>query len=858
MNRFLILFPITILACVAFAQTPVLNTYQPTQVKCNNLGSISLSPIYPGYTYDYGQLTALYSGHIATNGLSGTLSFEYGETLTYGHQIVIGTISNDTTVSANVTTTFQNSYPMQYYCRLKFVTASGIYYGNEIAYVPAPSQFTHCEMKRYGRSSPMQGPEMVLQNFNDYPLTMNVIWNTNYGTFTLGCVRYEREHVFSNNDAYPEMAEFQIIDNGYLREHVYLQPNSYWDDSYPAVFDLWFYPMGMVFNSVNGVLSQGFMFGVHSLSDTPVTFTGINILAEEFTFTVPAYSSPIVICPMPDPNHAMEVQLELRNNDQSQWYYNAKPLPWEGTSTLNSIPISLTADSATFDLVNSTDSTQTAVVRSFDGTTVNRYPIDAYATQRITVANQHWYLGIVVNNLMGPWAASGTDFVLIKEMIPGRQINLTVATDSLFISSNPIHADTIRLTSRIAWNASCSANWVTLGRTTGDGGIPLPVTASPNTTTANRHAMVYIATASGDIDSVAVKQYPVEDNALAFDGVDDNVVISTGVDLGSTNGYTIETWLKWTPNSTSDVQFICAKANEQMEIHTGPNLIRFIPRLGVYIDAAYSIPVGVWTHIACEFDASQSLGKIFVNGFEQPVSVTGSLSSAFYSSTANFQLGRRNDGSRALKGCLDGFRVWNGIRTQTQLWETLQRQISVADYPTLICDYNFNEGSSGQNNARIGILPDRTGHGFDGVLLNFALTDTTSNWVASEVVDTHLNTPYQPMMPTQLTVTTSGINADLAWNQVTHDIYGGPVAVTNYIIYYRSNLTNTWQYLNYTTGVDATTYTHTGVVRFSPAMYYRVTAITGGASSSDCLRTIPVGTSEMEVQRILGVSLQNR
>lgn len=78
--------------------------------------------------------------------------------------------------------------------------------------------------------------------------------------------------------------------------------------------------------------------------------------------------------------------------------------------------------------------------------------------------------------------------------------------------------------------------------------------------------------------------------------------------------------------------------------------------------------------------------------------------------------------------------------------------------------------------------------------------------------------------------------------------------VQYYLVYFRNSATIPWQYLTSTTGAYSTTFTHVNVVRFSPQMYYQVTAWYGNSSDDSfdrIIRTIPVGTPESEVIRIL-------
>ena len=108
--------------------------------------------------------------------------------------------------------------------------------------------------------------------------------------------------------------------------------------------------------------------------------------------------------------------------------------------------------------------------------------------------------------------------------------------------------------------------------------------------------------------------------ALDFDGTDDYALLNSNATL-DVNQFTIETWVKWDRNNAAAVDFICGRGLEQMEIHLGNGLdntrIRFIPVAGVYLDApTNTLPSGTWVHLACVYNPSAGLAKMYVNGVD--------------------------------------------------------------------------------------------------------------------------------------------------------------------------------------------------------------------------------------------------
>jgi hypothetical protein len=240
-------------------------------------------------------------------------------------------------------------------------------------------------------------------------------------------------------------------------------------------------------------------------------------------------------------------------------------------------------------------------------------------------------------------------------------------------------------------------------------------------------------------------------NALNFDGTNDYVVATDNDN--SLTAFTIEAWVKWTPSAATDVQFICGKGVAQMELHTGggagANGLRFIPTTQVYLDAANVLPTGVWTHVAVVYNPSESLAKMYINGVE--VSLTNGgvnpLSTAIANTATPFYIGSRSDASYRFNGSMDEVRVWNQVRSQSEIQADMDNAISAAS-SGLINYYNFNEGTTGSM-----MLPDLTSNGHNGTLTNFALTGSTSNWVES----------YAMIVPTA-TAATSITNAGFTAN----------------------------------------------------------------------------------------------
>ena len=315
-------------------------------------------------------------------------------------------------------------------------------------------------------------------------------------------------------------------------------------------------------------------------------------------------------------------------------------------------------------------------------------------------------------------------------------------------------------------------------------------------------------------------------NALNFDGTNDYVVAADN-DNGLT-AFTIEAWVKWSPTTTSDVNFICGKAYEQMEIHTGggagANGVRFIPTTGVWLDAANVLPTGVWTHVAVVYKPSTSTAKMYINGQEVSLNTTaGTIGTTLQSTATPFYIGCRSGATPLyFKGSIDEVRVWNLVRSQAQIQADMDNAIS-ASSSGLINYYNFNEGTTGST-----MLPDLTSNGNNGTLTNFALTGATSNWVESYAM-------VAPIATAATSVSVSGFTVN--WTAPTTG------TVNNYLLDVATDAAFTSLVSGYNPKTIAAPSTSSSVTGLSShtQYYYRLradkTSITGQGAYSNAIST---------------------
>ncbi len=352
----------------------------------------------------------------------------------------------------------------------------------------------------------------------------------------------------------------------------------------------------------------------------------------------------------------------------------------------------------------------------------------------------------------------------------------------------------VGLTTMSAWTATSSASWLHVSETSGMHNKILSIYADANPGLSTRTATITFSNGQTPDRVCSIRQQGLRGNALDFDGIDDYVEMQHPSGAFS-NTFSISTWVKWQPSSSSDIDFICANSYEQMEIHTGAsnNNLRFIPATGVFLDAGPVLPENTWVHIVCAYSAAPAEAHIWVNGVEQiwinngynPVGtfISGSLGA--------FNLGRRSDGSYYYKGRMDEFSLWNIMLTTAQVSALMTAPPELDSYG-LQQYYSFNCGVPEGVNSEVNTLPDHKNL-MNGTLHCFSLDGNSSNWVSSEaMVPEFLSSP-------SLELFTGAI---LSWDAVP--------GADSYKIYRASSLNGTYELIaqtyNTTWQVDCSTH----------------------------------------------------
>ncbi|MCB9251209.1 MAG: T9SS type A sorting domain-containing protein [Flavobacteriales bacterium] len=222
--------------------------------------------------------------------------------------------------------------------------------------------------------------------------------------------------------------------------------------------------------------------------------------------------------------------------------------------------------------------------------------------------------------------------------------------------------------------------------------------------------------------------------ALSFDGSDDHV--QTAFDgVTGTAARTVEAWIKTIanadPNNGGKQKVIC----DYGTMSTGArftfnvlnnNAIR-IEVGGSGLGGKITINDGKWHHVAAVYNPSKSNPyALYVDG---KLDVEGTISTAINTASAsNFMIGKRNDNTNYFEGEIDEVRMYNYAKSDTLILESMNDEFC-SSVSGLIAYYKLNEGISGGTNTNNKKARDYSGAGNNGILYNFNLKGTSSNWV---------------------------------------------------------------------------------------------------------------------------------
>jgi uncharacterized protein YjdB len=221
---------------------------------------------------------------------------------------------------------------------------------------------------------------------------------------------------------------------------------------------------------------------------------------------------------------------------------------------------------------------------------------------------------------------------------------------------------------------------------------------------------------------------------LHFDGANDFISFSNN--LSSVTNFTYEAWVYETSNAGwSRILDFGNYAGYNMFLtptHGGTTFPRFAINIGAgeqILTSSTALPLNTWTHIAVTLGGSTA--KMYLNGVLTATNTSFSYTPSSLGATVNNWIGRSQYADPYFQGKLDDIRIWNVTRTQSEIQANMNCDLS--QQTGLIAYYRFNNGTIDGTNTANAAAVDYSSNNKCGVLNNFALSGTTSNYVTGAV-----------------------------------------------------------------------------------------------------------------------------
>jgi hypothetical protein len=155
---------------------------------------------------------------------------------------------------------------------------------------------------------------------------------------------------------------------------------------------------------------------------------------------------------------------------------------------------------------------------------------------------------------------------------------------------------------------------------------------------------------------------------LEFDGVDDNVNLGTGNNLGNLSPLTYSAWIKPDSHGESNQGHIISKEFSTKRLYLDPTGQIFFEILfdgGSHVNinsVSNSVTMGKWQHVVVTWDGSNPASgvKVYVDNAQVASSFTNDgIGSPQSESSDDYLIGNRGAGDRTFNGLIDDVRIYN-------------------------------------------------------------------------------------------------------------------------------------------------------------------------------------------------------
>ena len=216
-------------------------------------------------------------------------------------------------------------------------------------------------------------------------------------------------------------------------------------------------------------------------------------------------------------------------------------------------------------------------------------------------------------------------------------------------------------------------------------------------------------------------------NGLNFDGVDDRVISTNDVKF-QVNVGSIEGWIK-TGNAGTNYRATFGKTFAYCLFLYNNELIIYDWGAVVNRSTGITLNDNTWHHIAMSFKSGVSNGTlIYIDGVLK-LTTTMTIKSQEHP----FTIGSSVDPFvQFYSGSIDDVRVWNVIRTQTEIQNNMNTEL-LGSETGLVAYYPLNQGIAAGDNTAIATVTNKSANALNGTLSNFSKNGASSNFVIGKV-----------------------------------------------------------------------------------------------------------------------------
>ena len=195
--------------------------------------------------------------------------------------------------------------------------------------------------------------------------------------------------------------------------------------------------------------------------------------------------------------------------------------------------------------------------------------------------------------------------------------------------------------------------------------------------------------------------------------------------------FTIETWFKTSMSNGTIIskRSVCNVSNFwNLRISAGSIRFEMMEAGGanaVDVSTPLTYNDNTWHHVAVT--RSSNAVKIIMDGYVV-VNNTSAANTSLTNTTDPIRIGQ--SACNNFIGELDETRIWSEARTVCEIYENKDFEFNSTS-TTLKFNAHYNQGIAGGSNGAVTSVINSASNGIAGSLVSFALTGSTSNWVAS-------------------------------------------------------------------------------------------------------------------------------